>query len=111
MGLDAVELVMAIKEEFGIDIADAESETLPTPRALIDFLWAKHQRGELFIKPPPLPGLLQRIGWVKPPEHGLRHVLKTREALAGKVRAIIKEQTGIVQFADDDRFIEDMNIG
>ncbi len=111
MGLDAVELVMAIEEEFGIDIADAESETLPTPRALIDFLWAKHQRGELFIKPPPRPGLLQRIGWGKPPEHRQRQVLETREVLAGRVRDIIKEQTGVGQFADDDRFFEDMNIG
>ena len=61
MGLDAVELVMAIEEEFGIDMAEAESESCPTPRALIDFLWAKHERGELFIKPPRHPGLFQRI--------------------------------------------------
>ena len=111
MGLDAVELVMAIEVEFGIDIAEAESERVRTPRALIDFLWSKHERGELFIKPPPHPGLLQRLGWVKPMDHSLKGKIETREVLAERVRAIIREQTGVGQFSDDDRFIEDMRIG
>jgi len=101
---------MAIEEEFGIDMAEAESESCPTPRALIDLLWAKHERGELFIKPPPHPGLLRRLGWVKPLDYSLKGKLETREQLAERVRAIIKEQTGVGRFSDDDRFFDDMKI-
>ena len=35
MGLDGVELVMAVEEEFGIIISDAEVETMITPRDMI----------------------------------------------------------------------------
>lgn len=38
MGLDSVELVMAIEEEFGIEIEDAAAETMQTPRIMIDYI-------------------------------------------------------------------------
>lgn len=111
MGLDAVELVMAIEEEFGIDISDAEAETMATPRELIDFIWSKHLRGELFVKPPRHPSMLQRLGWKPAEEPSGKQFVTSREAVAGRVREIITDQTGIARFSDDDRFIDDMNMG
>lgn len=36
MGLDGVEMIMALEEEFGIDFSDSESERLRTPRDVIE---------------------------------------------------------------------------
>jgi len=41
MGLDAVELVLSVEEEFGINIDDADSENLITPRILSDYVIAR----------------------------------------------------------------------
>jgi acyl carrier protein len=41
MGLDGVELVMAIEEGFGVTIADAEAEACFTPAAVIDLVFGK----------------------------------------------------------------------
>jgi acyl carrier protein len=41
MGLDGVELVMAVEEEFGITISDAEAETIMTPKDLIGIVCEK----------------------------------------------------------------------
>lgn len=41
MGLDAVEMVMAVEETFGIEIKDGEAVHLQTPRQLIDFVKTK----------------------------------------------------------------------
>ena len=41
MGLDGVELVMAIEEGFGVTIADAEAEGCVTPAAMIDLVFHK----------------------------------------------------------------------
>lgn len=38
MGLDAVELILSIEEEFGINISDADAEHLVTPRILSDYV-------------------------------------------------------------------------
>lgn len=40
MGLDGVELVMAVEEEFGCDIDDAAAEKMRTPRDMIDYVCA-----------------------------------------------------------------------
>jgi acyl carrier protein len=41
MGLDGVELVMALEEGFGVKIADAEAEACFTPAAVIDIIFSK----------------------------------------------------------------------
>jgi acyl carrier protein len=41
MGLESVELVLAIEEEFGIEIADADAVNLATPRMLADYVVAR----------------------------------------------------------------------
>lgn len=44
MGLDAVELVLAFEEEFGIAIPDAAAEKMRTPRDVIDFVLQERRR-------------------------------------------------------------------
>lgn len=41
MGLDGVELLMALEEGFGVTIADAEAERCVTPAAVIDLIFGK----------------------------------------------------------------------
>ncbi len=41
MGLDAVELVMAFEEQFGIEIANEDAEKLVTPVMVIDYICTK----------------------------------------------------------------------
>lgn len=41
MGLDGVEQIIAIEEEFGISIPDTDAEKLETPRKLIDYIAEK----------------------------------------------------------------------
>jgi hypothetical protein len=41
MGLEAVEIVMAVEDRFGIAIDDAEAEKIGTPGLLIDFVMSK----------------------------------------------------------------------
>ena len=41
MGLETVEFVMAVEEEFDLTISDREAEKLPTPRHLGDLLEIK----------------------------------------------------------------------
>lgn len=110
MSLESVELVMAIEEEFRIDITDAEAEKMATPRMLIDFLWQKHQSGLLFAKPK-APGFLTRLGLKKAEQELPGETVASRETLAKKVREIITAVSGVESFDDDDRFVEDLNFG
>jgi len=96
MGLDSVELVMALEEEFGVRIPDSEAERMLTPRRVIDWMCAQQEQGALFS----VPGS-------KPPS-GF-HVF-TREQIAERVREVVREQLGIEEFSDDDRFIEDLRM-
>ncbi len=41
MGLDAVEIVMAVEEAFGVTLEDSEVEKISTPRELIDLIMGK----------------------------------------------------------------------
>lgn len=46
MGLDSVELVMAIEEHFGIEIADKDAERLITPGLVVDYICSKLQMAD-----------------------------------------------------------------
>lgn len=46
MGLDGVELIMAVEETFGVAISDADAATLTTPRRLIDCVLGKLRLNE-----------------------------------------------------------------
>ena len=58
--LDAVELVMAVEEEFGVEVPDDEAEGLTTVGAIIDYV-EKASSLRVPIR------LLQRAGWVHGP--------------------------------------------
>ncbi|EIW64389.1 acyl carrier protein [Trametes versicolor FP-101664 SS1] len=48
--LDAVEVVMAVEEEFAIEIPDAEADEIKTVQQAIDYI-AKTPAGEFFVSP------------------------------------------------------------
>jgi acyl carrier protein len=41
MGLDAVEIVMAVEDAFGIQIEDSEAEKILTPAQLVELVMGK----------------------------------------------------------------------
>jgi hypothetical protein len=41
MGLEGVELVMALQERFGVAISDAEAEASVTPAAVVELIFGK----------------------------------------------------------------------
>jgi acyl carrier protein len=49
MGLEGVEIVMAVEEAFDIEILDKEAETLRTPRDLIEVVMGKVGRSDLAV--------------------------------------------------------------
>ena len=113
MGLDGVELVMAIEEEFGCDITDPEAERVATPRDLIDLLMAKQSRGQLFVKPARAPSYTQQLFDLVKPKQPPRSSPLSREEVAEKVMAITSEQLGISRdnITENSRYIEDMGVG
>ncbi len=50
MGLDAVELVMAVEDEFGIVISDKEAEKIQTVGQLYDYV---REAVKIKMRPPP----------------------------------------------------------
>ena len=82
MGLDIVELMMAIEEHFDISISDEEFEALHTARELIEFIVARKGGGE----------------W-------------THERVRTEVRKLLIEKTSIPEnFDENARFIQDLGI-
>ena len=84
MGLDLVEMVYRIEEEFEITIPDEIAPTLTTPRMVIDFLMS-------------LPKVSEK--W-------------SRSYVEISVWQIVEDEGGIERkdFDDDSRFIEDMGM-
>lgn len=90
MGLELVEFVMTLEEEFKVNIPDEVAQTLTTPRKVYE--WLIHElRAD---KPDAIP-----FGrpW-------------TREQVVERTRDIIRTQFGITKFHDDDRFVDDLGI-
>jgi len=85
MGLDLVETVCRIEEEFEIIIPDEAAEKMITPRNVIDYLMNRKEVGEKW----------------------------SRDYVSITVWQIIEDECGVMRkdFNDDSRFIEDMNLG
>ena len=85
MGLELVEMVIRIEEEFDIRISDEDAVRLTTPGQLIDYLMAR----------PELSGK------------------RSRDAIAESVWQRAEQEIGIDRkdFTEDSRFIEDMGAG
>ncbi len=68
MGLDLVELVMAIEEAFGVSLSDSECAKAVTPRLLGDLVFAKLQTVEegVCLSPLTLRSDLRPPTWVVP---------------------------------------------
>lgn len=113
MGLDAVELMLALEGEFGVEIPEAAAEQMRTPRDVIEWLVAALNRREFSQPPPP-----RNTGWLVtnhqpgPESAPVRPVLM-REAIAESVRRIVIEQLGIRpgEYREDGRFVEDLGMG
>lgn len=85
MGLDLVEMVMRIEEEFEITIPDEVAETLVTPRAVIDYLMT-------------IPEINEK---------------RSREQVRQVVFMIVEDESGVSRdlFNEDSRFVEDLGMG
>jgi acyl carrier protein len=81
MGLDTVELIMAIEEEFGISVPNAIAAELTTPRKVTDYVWEQ-----------------------------ITHERLTREQIAAQVRRVIVKQTGTEDFSEDSHFVYDLGL-
>ena len=81
MGLDTVELVIAVEEKFGISIPNEDAARLYTPRLVIDYLM-----------------------------NGPVGTVTTRDRVAGIVREVIEEETGVTNFHEDSHCVDDMGL-
>lgn len=85
MGLDLVELVMRVEEEFEIEIPDVEAEKMITPKHVIDYV----------IKQP-----------------NVRNKRLPRDLIASEVWEMIEDEGGVTRndFDENSHFIEDMGM-
>ena len=90
MGLDSVELVMAVEEEFGISISDADAQKMLTPKEVINFV--ESRRG--------LVSLPQPKG------------NPSRTEIAKTVKRLVIEQLGIPEavYGEDKEFVRDLGM-
>lgn len=84
MGLDLVETVMRLEEEFEITIPNDDAERLTTPRTVIDYLLNRREISEKW----------------------------SRDAVSDAVWRIVEDEGNIKRedFNDDSRFVEDMGM-
>ena len=82
MGLDLVEMVIRVEEEFDIQFPDEDASKITTPKELIDYLMSRPEVSEKW----------------------------SRDYVNLSVWMIIEDELGINKenFNDDSRFIEDM---
>lgn len=111
MGMDGVELMMAVEEAYGCSISDADAGTMRTPRDLIDWLVAEQARGGLFkskavAKPQSVLGRLFRNAERRDRQLETRRY--SREEIRDSVFAIIQDHLGVERVWEDARFIEDL---
>lgn len=85
MGLDLVEFVLAIEEEFDIQIPADAAENINTPRDLINYLTA-------------IPKIREN---------------RSRDYVALTVMMILEDEIGVSrdEMSEDSRFIEDLDMG
>lgn len=89
MGLDGVELVLAIEETFGISISDGDAPALVTPAMLI-----KHVQAAVASKPKSKPCLSQRaFHWVRSRLCEVTNVSRREIKLDTRINRIFPKET------------------
>jgi acyl carrier protein len=88
MGLDAVELVMAFEEEFGVEIDDADAELLATPRDVTAYIIGRVRAGDGADR-----------CWSMPAFHRVRRALM---AHAGVSRAAVQLDVSLLTWMPGD---------
>lgn len=86
MGLDAVELVIAVEKAFNIDIPDAVAAEMITPAIMISYV--------------------QNVV-ASCPDRSRRW---THDEVRQIIRQIISEQLGVKKFNDTDEFVRDLGV-
>lgn len=86
MGLDSVELVLAVEEEFGIIIPDAAAAEMISPAVMITCV-----QNVMASRPGPT------RKW-------------TDDEVRRVIRKIISEQLGVEKFNDTDEFVRDLGV-
>lgn len=81
MGLDIVELVLAVEERFQLEIPDEEAQCLETPRQLVDYVAQRRQATS-------------------------REYAQIEEI----VFEVVRETTGPATFDPDAHFVRDLNL-
>ena len=105
MRLDTVELIMSWEDNFGITLEDSDMMELRTPRQVTELISVKPQAEDH-------PSFCPRLRAF----HIFRNsILKTderwtRSLVRFGVRASVAEVTGVTDFSDDDRFVEDIGM-